>query len=123
MVLISTNKYLYDLLEKLKCMIHGGGIGTMSGNEKSFTLIELLVTLTIILILVGMLLSALAKAREAAQLAECHNYRRQLTIFYYAEGYDEQGFTEIEPSYTTQELMLDHWIIQNKCYACHASAP
>ena len=110
-------------MEKLKCMIHGGGIGMISGNEKGFTLIELLVTLTIILILVGMLLSALAEAREAAQLAECHNYRRQLTIFYYAEGYDEFGYKEIEPSYTTRELMLDHIIIQEKCYACHATAP
>tara|TARA_Y100001963_G_scaffold147696_1_gene224410 strand:- start:706 stop:984 length:279 start_codon:yes stop_codon:yes gene_type:complete len=90
---------------------------------KGFTLLELLITLVIILILVAMLLSALSKAKEAAQLAECHNYRRQLTIFYYSEGYDDRGFTEIEPSYTTKELMLDHWIISTKCYACHASAP
>ena len=91
--------------------------------NKSFTIVELLTTITIILILTAMLLSALSKAKRSAQLAECHNYRRQLTIYYYAEGYDERGFTEIEPSYTTQELMLDHWIIQNKCYECHASAP
>ena len=70
-----------------------------------------------------MLLSALSKAKEAAQVAECHNYRRQLTIYYYAEGYDEQGFSQTEPSYTTEDLMLDHWIISNKCYDCHASAP
>lgn len=88
---------------------------------KGFTLIELLVTLTIILILVAMLLSALSKAQEAAQIAECHNYRRQLTIFYYTDSYDEEGSSS--PSYTTQELMLDHIIIENKCYECHASAP
>ena len=90
---------------------------------KGFTLLELLITLVIILILVAMLLSALSTAKEAAQLAECHNYRRQLTIFYYSEGYDNRGFTEIEPSYTTEDLMLDHWIISEKCYDCHASAP
>ena len=113
-------------------MTLGVGIGTIAGGtiqhgapimNRSYTIVELLVTISIISILTAMLLSALNKAKRAAQLAECHNYRRQLTIFYYAEGYDEYGFTEIEPSYTTQELMLDHWIIQNKCYECHASAP
>ena len=84
---------------------------------------ELLATISIISILTAMLLSSIYKSKKAVQLAECHNYRRQLVIFYYSEGYDEYGFTEIEPSYTTQELMLDHWIIQNKCYECHASAP
>ena len=91
--------------------------------RKGFTLIELLVTLTIISILVAMLLSAYAEAKQAAQLAECHNYRRQLTIFYYAEGYGDTEFAEIVPSYTTQELMLDHLIIQDRCYDCHAGAP
>ena len=38
--------------------------------NKAFTLLELLVTLTIILILVAMLLSALSKDKEAAQIAE-----------------------------------------------------
>tara|TARA_R100000458_G_C8201429_1_gene191855 strand:- start:224 stop:505 length:282 start_codon:yes stop_codon:yes gene_type:complete len=90
--------------------------------NQSFTLIELLVTLTIISILVAMLLSTLFKAQEAAQLAECHNYRRQLIIYYYANEVD-QGASEIEPSYTTQKLMLEHELIQSKCYDCHASAP
>ena len=74
--------------------------------NKAFTLLELLVTLTIILILVAMLLSALSKAKEAAQIAECHNYRRQLTIYYYAEGYDENGFTQPR-DYSFKEELLD----------------
>ena len=89
--------------------------------NKAYTLLELLVTLTIILILVAMLLSALSKAKEAAQIAECHNYRRQLTIYYYAEGYDENGFTQPR-DYSFKEELLDEWIIENKCYECHASA-
>ena len=89
--------------------------------NKAFTLLELLVTLTIILILVAMLLSALSKAKEAAQIAECHNYRRQLTIYYYAEGYDENGFTQPR-DYSFKEELLDEWIIENKCYEWHASA-
>ena len=100
---------------------HGGGSGMING-KKAFTLIELLVVITIITILVSMLLSALSKAKVAADMAQCHNYRRQLTIYYYAED-DEQDYN---PSYgniarfnVKRELMLDHRIIQDKCYDCH----
>jgi len=98
-------------------MIHG---------NKSFTLIELLVVLVIIGILTGLLLSSIAKAREAATIAQCHNYRRQLTIYYFA-AHDEQDY---DPSYKNiamfnvkRELMLDHRVIQSKCYDCHPSMP
>ena len=95
--------------------------------RKGFTLIELLVTLTIISLLVAMLLSAYAEAKQAAQLAECHNYRRQLTIFYYATEYDLETGTpseyDIERWNVRHELMLDHRKMQDKCYTCHASAP
>ena len=89
--------------------------------NRSYTILELLVTISIIVILTAMLLSATSKAKRAAQLAECHNYRRQLTIYYYTEGYEQDN--EEAPSYTVQELMMDHKIIQGKCYDCHASAP
>ena len=113
-------------------MILGAGIGMIAGvtiqhgspiMNRSYTILELLVTLSIIIILVGMLLSAISKAKDAAQIAECHNYRRQLTIYYYAEGYDENGFTEPR-DYTFKEdlINLDEWLIQTKCYECHASA-
>ena len=104
---------------------HGDGIGMINGN-KSFTLIELLVVLVIIGILTGLLLSSIAKAREAATIAQCHNYRRQLTIYYFA-AHDEQDY---DPSYKNiamfnvkRELMPDHSIIQSKCYDCHPSVP
>ena len=105
--------------------IHGDGTGIMNGKN-GFTLVELLVVVTIITILVSMLLSALSKAKVAADMAQCHNYRRQLTIYYFAAD-DERDYS---PSYENiarfnvkRELMLDHRIIQDKCYDCHSSAP
>ena len=104
--------------------IHGDGTGMINGR-KSFTLIELLVVIVIIGILTSLLLSSIAKAKEAAAIAQCHNYRRQLTIYYFA-AHDEQDY--YNPSYrdiamfnVKRELMPDHSIIQSKCYDCHAS--
>jgi prepilin-type N-terminal cleavage/methylation domain-containing protein len=100
---------------------HGDGFGMIHG-KKAFTLIELLVVIAIIGILTSMLLFSIAKAKEAATIAQCHNYRRQLTIYYFAED-DEQDYN---PSYediamfnVKRELMLDHRVIQRKCYDCH----
>lgn len=80
------------------------------GRTIGFTLIELLVVIAIIAILAGLLLPALAKAKEKAQAIQCMNNNKelQLAMLIYADDFN-QLWVPNEPAGTGSPYQLD-WV-------------
>ncbi|MFW6060248.1 MAG: type II secretion system protein [Phycisphaeraceae bacterium] len=87
-------------------------------TRRAFTLVELLIVLGLIALLVGLLLPALASARDTAHIAQCASRLHQLSLATaaYLNDYDatypqptQSGYYDVDKGYPAGEKQRNCW--------------
>jgi prepilin-type N-terminal cleavage/methylation domain-containing protein/prepilin-type processing-associated H-X9-DG protein len=90
----------------------------MSRPRRGFTLIELLVVIAIIAILIGLLLPAIQKVREASNRSKCMNHLRQMALALHNYESDKGTLppAEVYPAQATVQVVLLPYLEQAALY-------
>jgi prepilin-type N-terminal cleavage/methylation domain-containing protein len=87
-------------------------------GRRGFTLVELLVVIAIISILMGLLMPAVQKAREAAARISCANNLHQLglAMHHYENNYEVLPPSRLKEGYATWAVLILPFIEQDNLY-------
>ncbi len=87
-------------------------------RRRGFTLLELLVVIVIITVLIGLLIPAVQKAREAANRLACQNNLKQLGlgIHHFHDTYQQLPPSRLHDAYVTWAVLLLPYLEQENLY-------